>query len=720
MVTLRLSVCLAALAPLLSGAGEVWGPRQNPDDQMRFFWYLPGKYYDRSVAAGINTIINAYGWMWSERNETDRKNAQAAEWTLAERMEKDGVDYIHQVKLQQCMPLKNRFPQLQRDGKPNLRSMDLSNPECQAEVRRRLQMYADSMKGCPALVGVQTCSEIQDGSYPSFTPSFAAKCRAELGFDHPPEYVGHSAPHWSRLKDFPVSRVVGEDYRPLRFYTWFWSKGDGWSDYQDTCAEIFRRTISPDLITMYDPITRTPPMRGTGGHVTHGNQWYYPTPEPYAVSYEISTQMAKARGTPGQRVLTMVQALMDRNMSAPFGKKVENPPAWLLERPNATWLTQPPDIIREMLWMTFSRKIDGIGLYSWNVFFDGGNPLERGYQCTNLRTFEAVEDGFRRAGVPLGPLFKAIPERAPEVALLESRASSLLGGGAGSWGRSYVWGDMATAANLQPYAMFEEDLAEGGVPPTVKVLILPDCPVLTKAAYGAIHAFQSRGGVIVADDQIVPGILADVTIPTGMLSRYDRQFNCRGDGIRIRRGVKELRADLVTACGYAPYADSDNGEIIVHVRTYRDADYVFAVNDRREYGDYVGQWRMVNEKGVPNAGEVTVNRVAGAVYDLVNHRPATFSVRDGKTVLPVSYETTDGRIFLIASKALAPLEVSVCGGEVTVTSPDRDVMIPIEVKCGGGKSRYGVVENGVWKRRFPADATLSVRNLADGRTASCR
>ena len=152
------------------------------------------------------------------------------------------------------------------------------------------------------------------------------------------------------------------------------------------------------------------------------------------------------------------------------------------------------------------------------------------------------------------------------------------------------------------------------------------------------------------------------------------------------------------------------------MRSCRDADYLFAINDKREFGDYVGQWKMVMERGMPNAGRVTIRRKAGAVYDLVRHERVPFTVLpNGETEIGVRYDTNDGKVFLVAEKPLAPLKVSVApNGEVLVKSPDKGVMIPIEVSCDGEKPRYGVVKDGIWKRPYKAGANLRVRNLADG------
>ena len=311
-----------------------------------------------------------------------------------------------------------------------------------------------------------------------------------------------------------------------------------------------------------------------------------------------------------------------------------------------------------------------------------------------------------------------MPERAPEVAVLESHASHLLGLGGSSSGWGYNYGDLVVAANLQPYVIYEEEIARDGIPPSVKVLVATDCGAMLRTTFEAVSAFQKKGGVVASDERLVPGILPDVVMPEYLLSRYDRSFNAAADRKAIRRGVKQLRGDLDWA--YKPYGDSENPDVVVHVRTYRAADYVFAINDKRMFGDYVGPWRMVEEKGLPNEGTVTVRREAGAVYDLVEHKAVPFANRNGKTEIPVSYTTTDGRILLVAPRPLGALSISVAAdGEVVVTSPDKDVMIPIEVVCDGERPRYGVVEGGVWKRPYKVGANLRARNLADGRIAGC-
>lgn len=52
--------------------------------------------------------------------------------------------------------------------------------------------------------------------------------------------------------------------------------------------------------------------------------------------------------------------------------------------------------------------------------------------------------------------------------------------------------------------------------------------------------------------------------------------------------------------------------------------------------------------------------------------------------------------------------------EVTVVSPDKDVLIPIRVDGIGKKPFYGVVKNGSWRHVFAEAAEVCVTNLANG------
>ena len=717
-----LFVGCAALARGDSVTVPAPGPRSNPDDQTRFFWYMHERFYPQCVAAGFNTFITFFSSTWYFNPPALREQQANERRKFLARMEEDGVDCIDQVKIAAMgirkKEIREPFCQVNRDGSRNLDSLDYNNPATKLKVREMATFIADNLKGSPALVGVQPSSEVRDRSVPSWTKEYDAACRRALGFSMLSNVVKR-APHYSRIPGFPVSRIVPADNQYLRYCLWFWKHGDGWNQFQDDVAGIFNERIGRPIFSLYDPITRTPPVWGSGGHVSIGNQWIYCNPQPCAPSFVVAEEQAMARGMEGMQVMAMLQGIAYRNRIAPKEKAPAPEPAWSIDRPNARYITMPADLLREGFWTLASRRIDGIGLYGWNSIFDstltGEKKDSTGYHYTDPAAFPVVSNFFADVATPLGPLLRAVPERAPEVAIVESYAHGFFAGRT-SFGWGYRWGDLATLANLQPYALWEEEIARDGIPQTAKVLLMPDCEVLTEKTFASIKEFQARGGVVVSDERLVPGLMPDFLLPNCMVSQYDRSFSADKDTAGMRKGAQELRERLEWA--YRPYGDTDNRDIFCHVRTWKDGDYVFAINDRRGYGDYVGPWKRIQEKGLPCEGNVRLRREAGAVYDLVRHRRVEARVVGGETEIPVSYETNDGRIFLAVSRPLRPVVLRVKGNVVTVTSKDRDVMIPIEVLRPGEKPFYGVVKDGVWRHTFPSTTSVAARNLATGETVA--
>lgn len=724
LICLLLASC--ATAGSFASGEPSFGPRVNPDDQYRFFWHIGEEVlFPYGVDMGLNLIYDPYVSRWYHWTKEEQDADTARRRRFFRRMETNGIDVIEFVTADGRVN-RPEFGKLQDDGKRNEHALDLYLPGARDLLRRRWEATAEAMKGLPNLVGINAVSEPYYGN-PSRGAEFVAACEKALGYPPPSkEFPADKAYGAIRRPDFPISGVVRADYRPLEYFTWYWRRGTGWNGYNEDCSAVYDRVFGRHLPRAYDPVTRCPPLWGSGGRgLSVGNQWFYPVPQPYGASFMVSEEKAMARGTPGMEVFTMLQGMCYHSVIAPRDKTPTNVPAWAKDRPNAIYPTMPPDIMREALWTLFSRQIAGVGFHGAPAIFDiclvreteeekAKERQRAGYQHTTDETRLAIRDAFRRAGIPLGPLLKAVPERSPEVALLQCYSTTLLTGGGCTFGWGSPYGDLLVGANMTPYVLYEEEIVRDGLPPTLKVIVAADCPVMLDTTRDALLAFQKRGGVIVATPNLAPGVLADMDMPEGLMSRHRRMERAAEDTVILKRLIPQLKRDL--APYVTPYADSENGDLVVHARTYGAADYVFAVNDRRTFGDYVGPWGVIQEKGLPNAGVVTVARTdTKAVYDLVEHRAVPFRVKDGRTEIDVSYTTTDGRIFLVSPRPLAALTIRREGDEVVVRSSDKDVMIPIRIEADGQKPRTGVVADGVWRRTYPHGANLRVTNFADGR-----
>lgn len=722
-VASRLVLVAAAVSFASFAADGQIGPCANPEDQFRAFSLFPSRYYEEISAMGVNTFLQLQ--MYDNFDGRTKAERQASLHAMLDRIHSDGGIYLHRNDAVCDLDLRSRYPRIGKDGSPVRKRgniLDASNPAPREELRRMLRENMEFTGRNPAFAGIMVASEVRDATRVSFTPFMSNDwAKASGGKPIPAGVDARVGPRFSSIKDFPKGRIVPEDYPLLEFYRWFWRKGDGWNDCFNESIEVADSFLGKKALTYYSPSVRCPPLWGAdSGNVDIQATWLYANPLPYANSYGISELQEMAKGRPGAMTLIQIQGICYRSRVAPKDVKVENEPAWVRERPNALYVTIPPDLAAEAFWWAFARRVDGIGIYGWRSLFDsvpaGFATTAIDYQYTNHESVPRIAELFRRVAVPLGPLFRAVPERQPEVAILESSAATFFAGrgcwGGGGDGYIFMTGMAATKANLMPHAMYDDDIRANGIPDTVKVILMPHCDVLTETTYDAIKKFQKRGGIVLGDKVLVPGIAPDGWIGGSFPSFWDCTAQAIADGVAK---AADAMVEVISP-RYRRYATADNPDILLHVRTFGSADYLFAINDRRTAGDYVGQWGKCFEKGLPNRGTVTVNRATGAVYDLVAHRAVPFTSANGKTEIPVEYATTDGRLLLLVRTPLSPLSARNVGGELVVTTPDIDVMIPIVLETPGEKPFYAVVKNGLW-RKSGVPVNAQVRSLADGSVA---
>ena len=642
-------------------------------------------------------------------------------------------------------------------GKASIYELDAAEPAAQAAAARAIRKIAKELGREEGFAGFRPCCEIRLRTTPSFTARNAAAYRADTGREVPDEVQGRAAPHWSALKDIPANRIVSEHHPVLAFYRWFWQKGDGWNAFGDSLVEAFMdETGGRRVLTEYEPCLRTPPLFGCGGDMEMVGQWFYSYNDaPVNVGFDMAHIAEVARGTPGQITLVGLQCICHLSRIAnPNNMTKGGPlPEWyalrkdLMEKSavkSTYYPAMPPDLLRIGLWTAVSRQTDGLSFHGWQCVFDPAVYVDKfskgkkgkvdaritGYQYTNPELKDALADFMKDVAVPYGPLFKAVPERSPEVALFAGWASAILSGTAYmDWERPHLCGVAAVSASLSPSVLFEEDVEMNGVPKAVKVLLMPEADVLTEGAYIRIREFQRKGGKIVAFKSLAPALKADAELPVFCAPPPKRNLGAAAFETGFRAAVEEMKKTV--SAFTTPRVTSDSPFICAHARGEESYDLLFVVNDRRGPGEYAGVFNTVLDKGLPAEGTVTLRRKVKALYDLLAHRRIDHTVKDGALTIPLSLGGAEGRLFLACDRELGALTVAakrVGGGiEVSVDSPDVDVVVPIRVDGVGRKPFYGVVKNGTWRHVFAASADLSavssvkvdvsVTNLADGMTA---
>jgi hypothetical protein len=97
---------------------------------------------------------------------------------------------------------------------------------------------------------------------------------------------------------------------------------------------------------------------------------------------------------------------------------------------------------------------------------------------------------------------------------------------------------------------------------------------------------------------------------------FSRTKKAAEDRALIQETAKSLRAWLDPK--YKRSVDLLNPDVVTRRRVSGTTDYVFAVNDHRAYGTYVGTYGMVMEDGLPS--DTVIQAKDGHVYELPTGR----------------------------------------------------------------------------------------------------
>ena len=333
-----------------------------------------------------------------------------------------------------------------------------------------------------------------------------------------------------------------------------------------------------------------------------------------------------------------------------------------------------------------AKPVQAIMYHGWGTIYDMGSTI--GYVYTNPESADRLRHLLKDVVVPLGPMLKRLGRTASPVALLESFTTCALGGPSSrGWKAPSI--TFLQRARLDPRVVYEDTILRDGLA-GVKVLYAPQCLFLTPDVVAKIKEFQAKGGMLVADAQLLSALKPDIEVPVVSFepppaSDHFEDVNAmeaaRDGDAKTRNGTIRAKATMVAqandlrqrlAARFTPEADSSSPEIVTYSRRWNDARYVFAINDHRTFGDYVGPWGLVMEKGLPFEGEVSLADGDGAVkavYELSRGGEVLFTRADGRVKVPVKYATNDGRLFAFLNTRIASVSVEMGGSRSAPCGP---------------------------------------------------
>ncbi|MFA7173484.1 MAG: LamG-like jellyroll fold domain-containing protein [Kiritimatiellia bacterium] len=554
---------------------------------------------------------------------------------------------------------KNEFLRVNREGKVNKAKPETcaAYPElaelCYNVGASVAQTYGDF----PAWQAALMHTEVRDGANICWHEHDRAACRAATGADYPEGVLNKRGVEYAKLKDFPADRVVPDDHPLLKFLSWYWKEGDGWNRLNTELHRGLKSTGRNDIWTFHDPAVRVASVYGSGGAADIISQWTYSYPDPIRIGLATDELFAMARGaSEPQQVMKMTQIIWYRSQTAPAAKGDEVAKAaqtpWEDSDADAAYPTIAPMHLREAFWTKLARPVRGIMYHGWGALVpDSG---ETAYRYTHPETKNELRRLIKKVVEPLGPTLLQVPDRNSDVAFLESFASQMF-----ARRGTYGWGNGWSAhayhvllwAGLQPEIIYDETVLCEGLE-GYRILFLMDCDVLTKGVVNKILAFQKNGGLVVADERLCPAVSADIVIAS-----YERTREADKDRAALIAKAQELREALKGR--YVWRVDSSSRDVVPRCRTYGTTDYLFAVNDLREFGNYVGHHGLVMENGRPTETVLTVRRAGGHVYDLVEGRELKAVSDKGVLKIARGFGPCEGGVMMITDKAIKGVSIEV-------------------------------------------------------------
>lgn len=563
----------------------------------------------------------------------------------------DGLSIVASLSPGSAMESKPELLRVNRKGEPQKKNGVCGLlPAVEQYCYNVGASVAASYARFPAFQAALVHTEVRDAAQPCFHAEDIEAFRQAAGIGVPAEVASKWGVDWRKLKDFPASRVVPDDHPLYRYFQWYWKVGDGWNGLNSAVVRGLKSTGREDFWTWHDPAVRVASVYGSGGEVDVLSQWTYSYPDPLRIAVATDELLAMAAGSGGrQDVMKMTQIIWYRSQTAPEPKPGAPRPAflarWEREQPDAPFITIAPMHLREAFWTKIARPIRGIMYHGWQSLVPCDSP--GAYRCTHPDTQHELARLVRRVVQPLGPTLLNVPGVKSDVAFLESFASQVFAGrGTYGWGGKWL-GDayhVMLYAHLQPEIVFDETIVQRGLD-GFRVLVMCDCDVITEKMLQRIKAFQAAGGIVVADDHCCPAIRPDI-----LIQPYQRTGRADQDKAALLALAADLRKQLDAR--YPRPLDSSNPDVIPYRRQHGVGQYVFVVNDRREYGQYVGQHGLVMENGLPSEATLSLRTEGTMVYDLVDSRPVPARREGDRLLWDVHLGPGDGGLFLVIPKPI--------------------------------------------------------------------
>ncbi len=592
-----------------------------------------------------------------------------------------------------------------RNDKSIGKLLDCNVDAAQQYAMERMEKFMQLIKNYPAFKKILFSSEIENSMEFSYRRETVDKFTAALKFPPPsPENSNmliDNAP--GRMMSVPAEiknstpAIVPADNQWYKFFDYFWKEGFGDNLLHEKLAEIVKKHV-PDMITIHDPFRDVPLFGRNRGLDAYGT-WFYCHPDGGEALTAIEMMLAAVRGKDGTKGFQ-------------FG-----PSLWLYSSeigPAKTRQagTQPRATFMTALWLGLAANPLWFEFYSVSFLMPDWEVEHR-----DNRLLGAMSDFHRRFAAPLLPAMHKMQRQKNESAffigmsnkIFSAPVTSGYGKAVGNAFLNLLW-----KAHVPADCIFEDSIRNGELK-NYKQVFLYGATHLPEDVYKKLKEFQAAGGRIISSRALAkyfPG--AEVYEPDLSPIRFSSYYYItrkKGyDAASIYALQQKTAGEIAEKFSLkkSPAAWSSNHELYLRTLENGSCKYIFAKNDRRTYGDFMGKkYHAVFDGELPLEADILLDISAdSAVYDfssqkLVKHHPAT----DGKRRIKMQFAPGEGKVLMVyehpADKIQARLNNNILSFQIMDTAGkllSGIQPVQIQVISPDGKessfSSYAVAVNG--------------------------
>lgn len=569
--------------------------------------------------------------------------------------------------------LRDKFEGLSPDARYKVRrKKQLNDPVHPQVAQRQDEKNREAMEIVRQFPAVRTSffnSEIVDCMMGIETPMAKQLYGGHLGFTVPHEFVLPGV-------------IPDRDARYVRrLYSARW--GDGLTTANARAARLAHE-YDPGHTVFTDPHRRYSAY-GRFPELDLISTWTYTNPDPKLMLY-IETLIATAKPA-GQGVMQTVTLL--------------NYPGTIFPKDQG-WTVMGPARLVETSWINLSRRPDGLAVYLSSECDPFNTAAKKGdenwwakdqripYQ-RNPETSAAFRKFTTEVVKPYGPMVKKLRRAPRRAAVLSSESSRVYNDSPnllGYYGPYQIYSFYALLSMIHVPAdvIFDETIVRYGLE-DYDVLVLPKCDTLIKTVYDRILAFQKRGGLVVSDQYLrapIPNVLKfdfDLTYRTKVsanailesedYAQWDDRIDVKTADMKEVKGVtaeldqklmERYAAKLRSKLGdKAPrVVDCSSPTALLNMLEAGAAKYLFVINDKRTYGERVGQYQAMLDKAVPQTVTLTLNEWPHAelhVYDLLGKKKLACTRKGDTYTFDTDLPAPGGKIIALLPQELAKVEI---------------------------------------------------------------